>query len=90
MSTEKQPEAKMSLDDEIALLKKRRSELKTISCNLQDIFDWFKNNYPKIQAYVMFSGLEFAISEVDVVVGDLMDEIESLETRRESEGNQTK
>ena len=81
MSTEKQPEEKMSLDDEIAHLKKRRNELKTISCNIQDIFDWFKNNDSKTESHVLYSSLDFAIYEVDVVVGDLMEEIESLEMR---------
>jgi uncharacterized protein YggE len=78
-------ESKFTLEDEIALLKKRRDELKTISCNIQDIFDWFENNNPKIQAYVMFTPLEFAINEVDVVVGDLKDEIEALEEKLRKE-----
>ena len=69
----------MTLQDEIEHLSKRRVELKTISCNLQDILDWFKKHHLQLESTVFYTGLEFAITEIDDLVSDLAGEIYDLE-----------
>ena len=68
----------MTRDDEIEHLKKRRAELKTISCNLQDIFDWFDKNENDLESITDFRDLEEAIDYIDGVIYDIDGELEDM------------
>jgi chromosome segregation ATPase len=71
-------EFEMTREDEIAHLKKRRAELKTISCNLQGIFDWFEKHENYLESSVAYHDLEQAITEIDDVIYDIDGELEDM------------
>jgi len=68
----------MTRDDEIEHLRKRRAELKTISCNLQDTFDWFSKNENDLESITDFRDLEEAIDYIDGVIYDIDGELEDM------------
>jgi hypothetical protein len=73
-----QNELEMTRQDEIEHLKKRRAELKTISCNLQDIFSWFEKHENYLESSVYYRDLEQAIGDIDDVIYDIDGELEDM------------
>lgn len=68
----------MTLQQEIEHLKKRRDELKTIVCNLQDIYDWFDKHEIQLESTIDFESMPKAIDEIQNLVYDLDGELEDL------------
>jgi argininosuccinate synthase len=73
-------EFEMTREDEIAHLKKRRAELKTISCNLQDIFDWFEKHENYMESTVDCRDLEEVVDEIHHTIYDIDGELEDMES----------
>ena len=78
MAMEMNDGMEMTLQDEYEHLRKRRDELKTIVCNLQDIYDWFDKNEIHLESTIDFRDLPEAIDEIDNTIYDLDDELEDL------------
>lgn len=69
----------MDREEEIEHLTKRRNELRTMSCNLQDLQDWFRINDLRMGSIVPYEELGDAGDSIDVVISGINNALGELE-----------
>ncbi len=70
---------KFSLDEELEHLRKRKSELLYMHCELVDFHAWFVKNRSRMSSKVDLSELEAAMLVLEDIVSDIEDETEIIE-----------